>query len=147
MRVLFAIAMSLAFCFPAHAGIQICSDLAGNVTSARLRANPKDGCIYVNDDTPAEYSRVKDLLTTEPVKFLEVDSGQMVKRPQPEIDQIIANEAAAAAAAEAARADKLEVELKDALVAFIKVYNSKVPAQYRVTKKEIVDQIKVDKGL
>jgi len=40
-----------------------------------------------------------------------------------------------------------DITAKDGLNAFIKVYNSKVPSAYRITKKEIIDQIKSDLGL
>jgi len=49
------------------------------------------------------------------------------------------------AAAQSAADDDLQVSVKEAFTAWVQVYNSKVPAQYRVTKVELVEQIKANR--
>lgn len=81
------------------------------------------------------------------LKFLKVKNGQVVEMTQAEKDAIIQAEQQAQHDAQVQNVNNLGVTVKDMIVAFVKVYNSKVPPQYRITKQEIIDQIKQDLGL
>lgn len=83
----------------------------------------------------------KKLDTEQPV------GGRVVDWTQQEIDDYVLAQQQALDAEKEQLIDALDVSLKDVFVAFIKVYNSKVPAQYQITKQEIIDQLKSDLGL
>jgi len=81
----------------------------------------------------------------------KVDVSQSVNRivdwTQAEIDAETQAKTIAKKAADTTAVNNLSVSVKDVFTSFIKVYNSKMPVQYRITAKELKDQIKLDKGL
>lgn len=131
---------------PACAGISVCYNGTA-VTSFALSSGPQAGCIYYNDSDLAEYERVKTLLKTVSQKYLKIDLGTVYEMSQAEKDAVDAAEQVAANTAANATVDNLEVTSKDIWVAFIQVYNSKMPVQYRITAQEIKDQIKINLGI
>lgn len=78
------------------------------------------------------------------LKFMKINNGQVVEMSQAEKDIVLYEEQVAANAVIEQNADDLTITIKDAFTAFIKVYNSKVPVQYQITKAELVQQLKDD---
>lgn len=76
-----------------------------------------------------------------------ISGSRVIDLTQAEKDAILQAEADAQKNAQIAIVDKFDITAKDAFTAWIKIYNSKVPLQYRVTRQEIKDQIKKDLGL
>ena len=76
-------------------------------------------------------------LTNVPVKYLKQSGGAVVEMTQAEKDAVDAEELAEANATRATAIDNLDITIKDAFVAWLQVYNSKVPAQYQVTPAEL----------
>lgn len=73
--------------------------------------------------------------------------SDFVALDQTELDALDAVTAAADLAQKKSDANNLNISIKDAFQAWLTVYNSKVPAQYRVTGQELINQYKTDHGL
>jgi len=132
---------------PAYAGMPVCFDGSGNITSSSLSSSPKTGCLYFSDSDITKYNAARTLLTTVQKKHLKVVSNNLVELTVSEKSILAGQELISSNAARAANIDSLKVTASDAFVAFIKVYNSKVPISERITKSELIGQIKTDKGL
>lgn len=149
MKKLLILILFLSLPLSSYAGI--CVDHVGEVVIKIEKGSSPNRCngeYFTNEDS--EFVELMNLST--PVKFLRYDSNIVVGSPvveksQAEKDAIIAAEEQAAEDAANVEVDKLRVDMKDALTALVKVYNSKVPAQYQMTKQEIIDQIKQDRGI
>ncbi len=105
------------------------------------KGSPALGALYYNDDSP-DYAIKMALIKSVPRKFLKVVVGELVERTQSEKDAILQAEAAIRQLAQDNADNELQVTLKEAFVAWLQIYNSKVPLQYRVTKNEIIQNIK-----
>ncbi len=88
-----------------------------------------------------------DRTTLESItKFHKVDNRQVVLMTQAEKDTFIQEEKDTADNEERVRIDKLEVAVKDVIVALIKRINIRIPSN-PITKQEVINQIKNDKNL
>lgn len=76
-----------------------------------------------------------------------VTGSRIIDMTQAEIDALVLSEQSAQAQADTIATEDLSVTLKEAFTAFIKVYNSKHKAVERITKQELIEQLKADKGL
>ena len=132
----------------AHAGMFVCFDVDDNYKGKRegdcftlgicsgynnTGLNPQ--CIIA---TKEEY----DLAG----KFTERVGGTVVPMQQAEIDAILQAEADAQIQAEIDRADRLDFTIEDVIIALVKRINTRIPSN-PITKQEVVDQLKADKGL
>ncbi len=131
----------------AFAGIPVCHDGSGKITFFSLSGNPKAGCLYFSDKDMAKYNEAKKLLKTNSRKYLKIVSGKLVElTAQEKIDLAIAN-TAAQKSIERTRIETFESSDKDKFIAFLKLYNKKVTSSMRISKSEIISQIKLNKGL
>ena len=80
-----------------------------------------------------------------PLKFIKVVSGAALEMTQAEKDQILANEALEQQAVIDARDNDLELSSKEIITALIQVINTHLPAGQRITKQELVTQIKANR--
>ena len=103
--------------------------------------SPASGALYYNDDSP-DYTAKIALINSVPRKFLKVIAGELLERTQAEKDAILQAETDARQLAQDNADNELRVTLKEAFTAWLQLYNSKVPVQYKVTKDEMVTQIK-----
>ena len=120
-------------------GFNIC-DVDGELV--KKGSSPIDGCLYFNDDNMDEYTRVKTLFAGVRHDFLKIVDGVIVEKTQAEKDVILAAEAQAVIDAQNSTDDALSVTQLEVWTAWVQLYNSKVPAQYQVTKSEIIQKIK-----
>ena len=116
--------------------------------SVSVSNHPETNCLRVSHVKIDEINRFykytgqgndKDNYIDHDVKFVEMT--------QAEKDAILLAEETARKLGEATQVDAFNITAKDAFTAFIKVYNSKVPANQKITKAELIQQIKDDKGL
>lgn len=141
----------------AHAGIGACHDGNGKVTRFENRANPNyyqntDRCIYFslggNSLTQSEYNELADLVKNYPLKYIKWGlSGRPELKTQAECEQADLVEQNAVKDAQRSAVDDLDVSAKDVVTALIKRINARLPQAQAITKQEIIDQIKADKGL
>ena len=136
--------ITLAFCFllisfSAIAGTNIF--YSGEDVTGISKGSPAVGALYYNDDSP-DYTAKMVLIKSVPRKFLKVVAGELVERTQAEKDAILQAEVDARQLAQDNADNELQVTLKEAFIAWLQIYNSKVPIQYRITKNEIIQNIK-----
>lgn len=74
----------------------------------------------------------------------KIESGQIVDMTQEEIDARDQAIADAQAQTLSDKADKLNFSMEDVITALVKVINVRLPAGQKITKKEIVSQLKSD---
>ena len=133
----------------AEAGISVCSDVSGNITRFELRGNEIPGCLYFDGGTnvsQVEYDRVKSLLNNNPKKYIKVSSGQVVIKTLTERQQSDADEDQAIKNLQIQAVNNLQVSADDLITALIQVINDRL-AVNKITKQEIIDKIKLNKGL
>lgn len=132
-----------------YAGIGVCHDGSGNMVSASKSTTPENfksaNCEYysIPPTSKAKYERVKTVLTTVPFRYIKWDTEpvEMTQAEKDAVDQAIADKQAQE---EQTRVENLDITIKDAFQAWLQVYNSKVPAQNRVTGQELIDQLKTN---
>lgn len=86
-------------------------------------------------------------LANKKIDTTVVTGSRIVDMTQVEIDAIVQANADAVIVSKTQSTNNLDVSIKEAFIAWLKVYNSKVPAQYRVTGAELIQQLKTDRGL
>ena len=96
---------------------------------------------------PVNHDNVKALFSIGSKYLKKGADGMPVEMTQEEKNAVDQQEAQVIHNAMIAQVDGLDVTVKDVFTAFIKVYNSKVPAQYRITKQELIDQLRLDLNL
>lgn len=137
MRTILFTILLLGTTLQAMAADVLIVDDKGNIGAYRRSVNTPDydnGTNLINPDL----SNVKDVAK----KFWKIDKNQVIEMSQAEKDTILAAEVAAAQASQNAADDELQVTLKEAFVAWLELYNAKVPIQYRVTKSEMVQKVR-----
>ena len=82
-----------------------------------------------------------------PVKYLKQSGGAVVEMTQAEKDAVDAEELAEANQAIATSIDNLDISIKDAFIAWLQVYNAKVPVAYQVTPAELKAKVLENAGL
>lgn len=99
-------------------------------------------CIFATDE---EWSKAHE----QYVEFdgAVVSGSRIVDLRQAKIDVILSQQAAEVTAQKTTSVNNLDITIKDAFLAFLTVYNSKVPANYRITPTELKNQLKTDLGL
>jgi len=145
--------LSLAFLLltsPAWSGAGVCHDGSGNITEYTLDGDwvfftQTDNCKYYKD---AEFEQLKSELIGVPKKYIKWDNGldkpvEMTQAEKDAVDQAIAD---AKKQAEIERAERLDFTMQDVIVALVKRINTRIPND-PITKQEIIDQLKADKGL
>jgi hypothetical protein len=150
---------TLAFIFvtgSVHAGVVACHDVNGAILEYSENSPPVQGagCLYfgIPPNTVQEFESLKTLVRTVGRKYVKYDAAIVTGIPiremtQSEKDTVNAADLANEQNRERQNVDRLEVTIEDALTALVQVYNSKVPAANRITKQEIIDRIKTNKGL
>ena len=126
------------------AGFNICDS---NGKLSKRGRSPIVGCLYFNDDNMAEYTRVKNLWSSIRSDFIKIVNGIVVEKSQVEKDVILQAEIDAAEASQCVSINDLSITMKDAFVAWLQIFNSKVPVQYRVTPAELKAKVIANKGL
>ena len=115
--------------------------------------NIGDTRIFLNN--PNDYSTVKPgyiflpngcgSLPKVQDKYKKISNGQVVEMTQAEKDNVDVAEIKAHQDAEKSAIDKLNVTIEDGFIALVKRINERLVTN-KITKQEIVDQIKCDKG-
>lgn len=88
-------------------------------------------------------------LSKEAYKKINISNApgnRVIDMKQAEIDQILADQAQAEKDALITRLEKFEVSSEDIIIALIKRINIRIPNN-EITKQEIIQQLKTDKGL
>jgi hypothetical protein len=157
MKTLLTLAFLALFAYPAWAGIGVCHDGNGNIVRLDERANPvfyknTAGCVYYevwkDGLTDDDYTALRNLIKTVPRKHIKFGlSGKPEEMTQPEKDNADSAEIQLLKDAEIAKIDELNVSIKDVLMALVKRVNARLPADKQITKEEVVQQIKKDRGL
>ncbi len=129
----------LMIAFSAIAGTRIF--YSGEDVTGISKGSPALGALYYNDDSPDYVTKIA-LINSVPRKFLKVVAGELVERTQAEKDAILQAEEDARQVAQDNADNELQVTLKEVFVAWLQIYNSKVPAQYQVTKNALIQKIK-----
>lgn len=153
-RTIFTISF-LILCSVAHAEPWVCFDGTTKYVnkvvegdglhlgiSGKDNSNIDPNCILA---TASEYSDAQQV-------YKKVDTGQAVGSRVVDwtAQEISDYEDALAAADEAAQCvsiNDLDIMLKEAFVAWLQLYNSKVPAQYQVTNAEMKTQVRANRGI
>ena len=139
-----------------EAGIGSCHDGNGKVTKLEARANPDyykntAQCVYFSRDlniTSQGYDELMDLVKNYPLKYIKWGfSGRPELKTQQEAQQADAEEQVQLNALMSAEVDRLNVSAEELVTALVKVINQRLPAGQKITKQEIINQIKTDKGL
>lgn len=118
------------------AGDYVCFDQDGTITGKYKSVDGSNlsGCLRITRE-------VYEALT----QWKKVSGGQVVDMTQAEIDAILQAEADAQAQAETTAVNNLDVTLREAFIAWLQLYNAKVPAQYQITAQEMIQQIRDNK--
>lgn len=149
MKQLLIISYFLIFSTSAYAGISVCSDSSGNVTSHQLRGGAIEGCEYY--DVGQSISQEQDdalrtLLKTVPTRYLKMKNGFPVEMvPQ---EQVLVDDALAAqiTAQEIQRIDSGNVTGQEVLKALPAVIADS--GNYKELTEEVIkEKIKVQAGL
>lgn len=82
-----------------------------------------------------------------PMKYWIHEKGSVREMIQAEKDQLDAFLKAQGDAQKTTNINNLDITIKDAFVAWLQVYNSKVPAQFRVTPTELKNKVLENEGL
>lgn len=131
-----------------YAGIGACHDGNGNITALELDANPAaftgQNCAYYKDaDYERVFAKIGHLKGKERyVKWSGGEPDAMAPAEQVAVDDAWAAEIQAAKDASDAR---LEVSMEEAVTALVQVINVRLPAGQKITKAEIVAQIKANR--
>lgn len=104
--------------------------------------NIQDGWI---EATPEEFYLAKE--DNKKVNLALAVGSRVIDMTQTEINAYLAEVKTTLDAEKTQRTNNLDVTIKDAFTAWLKVYNSKVPPQYRVTGAELIQQLKTDQGI
>ena len=101
------------FSTTAWAGISVCPETDGPVTSKQLSGNPQTGCLYfsIPPNTVAEFDTLKSLIRTVPMKYLKVVSSAVQEMTLTEKDAIELARKTVIDNAFSQRIDNLEVPL------------------------------------
>lgn len=122
----------------------------GRVLDYRISVNTPNYLLDPNDvNTPLPgYLIHPDVsaLQGTPKMFWIVKNGLVVEMTQAEKDATLLAKQQAQDNAERASIDLLEVTVKDVIIALVKRINIRIPSN-SITKQEVIDQIKSDKGL
>lgn len=154
-RLLILVA-SLLITTNAFAVNMVCFEQGTNNTQRRLQGDcyKKGVCQGYNNTnilpnciiaTQEEYNKASDRFTEYDANV--VSGSRIVDMSTQKKQAILDAEALAQVNAQKQSIDNFDITAKDVMTAYVKVYNSKVPVAYRVTKQEIIDQIKLDLGL
>lgn len=141
----------LILLFPtiSEAGISVCSDVNDKIIKFQLRGGQLTDCLWFDagqNISQAEDDRIRGLLKTQPRKYLKVVSGTIQEMTITEKAQADADEALAASIVEGTMVNRLEVSNEEIIMALVQTINKRLPTN-KITKQEIIDQIKVNKGL
>lgn len=90
--------------------------------------------------------RIDEATYNSITRFHIVVNDKVVELKQAEKDVILQAESDAQEQSQIASINELEITQKEAWVAWLKLYNAKVPLQYRVTPLELKNQVLKDKG-
>lgn len=132
-----------------EAGISVCQDINGNIAGFQLRGGQISGCLWFDagqNVSQTEYDRIKNLLKTKPRKYLKIVSNTVQEKDAVEKAQVDAAELTASQILESQAVDRLEISNEDIITALVQVINARLPSN-KITKQEIITQIKTNKGL
>lgn len=149
MKKYLIIILFLIYPVLSEAGISVCHDVNNNVTGFQLRGGQIPNCFWFDADqnvSQTEYDRVKNLLKTNPRKYLKIVSNTVQEKDTSEKTQVDVDETVALKVVESQAVDRLEVSNEDIITALIQVINARLSSN-KITKQEIIDQIKTNKSL
>jgi len=132
----------------AFAGISVCQDGDGKITNFSLRGSSIEGCLYYDSGynvTPAQYSQIKALFETVPRYYIKIVEQLPFEMNASEKAVVDAERAAEAEALENAAIDRIDVSPLKAFTALIQVINIRLPAGQKITKQELINQIKANR--
>lgn len=132
-----------------EAGIVVCHN-NGEVTNFRLRGDQAQGCLWLDagqNVTQQEYDRTYNLLKNTERKYLKVVNNFVQEKTVQEKTQADTDEAAAQKIADTNEVNRLNVSNEDIITALVQTINKRLAVGQKITKQEIIDQIKSNKGL
>ena len=131
----------ILFCSIAIAGEYVCYDENGYITDKHYSVDGNHSAASNPNCIKITRNEFKSL-----TKWHKVENGQIVIMSQAEKDAILAQEEADKRQRLLDRIDKYEVSNLDLLTALVKRINVRIPSN-KITKQEIVQQLKSDLGL
>ena len=140
--LMFMLIPSIAF-----AGFNVCPNVDGEISSIRLDGNPINGCHYFQHEVDANFDSVKALLKSVRRDFLLIQGKDVVEKTTAAKNAILQAEIDSAAAQQCVSLDSLDITLKQAFVAWLQVYNSKVPSSRQVSNAELKAQVLTNAGV
>lgn len=100
----------------------------------------------INSTIPNHLINPNVELLVQESKFWKVDNGTVIDMSQFEIDSILLSEQQAQEQEEISDIERLDVTVEEVIIALVKRINIRIPSN-KITKQEVIDQIKKDKGL
>ena len=131
--ILIVLFLSASSCL---AGDYICFDENGAITEKYRSVDGSN--LIIRDDCMKITREVYEALT----QWKKVNDGKVIDLTQQEIDEILKSQEDAELLAKETSDNNLDVTLKEAFIAWLAVYNSKVPSQYQVSSAELIQKIK-----
>jgi len=112
-----------------------------------------DSRVWLNDPNDIKTPKVGYLyfpngcksITSVDSRFLEVKDGKVLEKDQSSKDAIIASDALSAQTAKDLADSRFEVSLEEGIIALIQTINKRLPDGQKITKQEIIDQIKANR--
>ncbi len=147
---IFFILLFLFFSSIANAGIVICHDQNGKVNNFQLGGEEILGCLYLDagqNITALEAENTKLLLKTVHRKYLLVDNGQLREMTLQEKTQADIEEQQALEQQQRNDIDQVIVSNEEVVRALVQVINIRLPTGQKITKEEVIQQIKTNRGL
>jgi hypothetical protein len=132
-KIIFILALFLTT--PVFAGDFVCHDGTGN----NLYKRTSCGKSCSSDSNCIRADRLTNIIDKK------IANSSIVDKTQAEIDAEILAQNTAKEIAEDNAIDDFDVEKKEVWRAWLQVFNSKVPASYRVTAQELKAQIKANR--
>lgn len=155
MLRLFILVLSLLICSKSYAENWVCFDSTSKQIKSTLHgdgmnlgicglnnSNIRPDCILATEE---EYQAAKQSYKKYDPSI--ISGNRIVDMTQQEKDAFTQSQITVQNQTQSNSIDNLNVSVSDIFISFIKVYNSKMPVGQKITKQEIINQLKVDKGL
>lgn len=153
MKKIGLLILALSMAWPAYGAQVVIFDEGTNAvkqvipkTDGEPYRSRTDAIVYFEPTPRTGYVASLSHMNGAPIKYWKHSAGSIVEMSAGEKSAVDAAESAATLAENQARADKLEYSQEDVLTALVKVINVRIPGN-PITKQELIDQLKSDKGL
>lgn len=150
MRIFLLAIMLVGICLSAEAGIVVCYDQNSNIINYSLTGEQKQGCLFLDagqNITVDQANGIRALFKTISMKYLKVSNGLVVEKTILEKTQADLDEQESIRQQETTNVAVFNVSNEDIIIALVQTINKRLSAGQKITKQEIIDQIKANKGL